>query len=81
MSSPLRAHNETALPLNSKDNLMLIEQHISGDESSYNSLQVHMNKMQEEGKQGVMDDFARLESFNAAAFDTQKKDINDIWAE
>ena len=26
-----------------------------------------------------MDDFARLESYNAAAFDTQKKDINEIW--
>lgn len=34
--------------------------------------------MQEEEKQQVMADFGRLESYNAAAFETQKKDINDL---
>ena len=35
--------------------------------------------MQEEEKQQVMADFGRLESYNAAAFETaQKRDINDM---
>ena len=81
ISSPLRAQNETALPLNSKDPLGLIEQPISGDDSSaYNSLQGQLNMLNEEEKQHVMEDFGRLESYNAAAFEmhTRKKDINDI---
>ena len=78
ISSPFRAQNETALPLNGKDPLGLIEQPMDNDDSAYNSLQGQIDKMQEEEKQQVMADFGRLESYNAAAFETQKKDINDL---
>ena len=44
VSSPLRAQNETALPLAGKDPLGLIEQPLSaGDDSVYNSLQGQIN--------------------------------------
>ena len=78
ISSPFRAQNETALPLHGKDPLGLIEQPLGHDDSAYSSLQGQINKMQEEEKQQVMADFGRLESYNAAAFETQKKDINDL---
>ena len=79
VSSPLRARNETALPLNSRDPLGLIEQPFGVDDGSgYNSLQVQLDNLPAEEKAQVMQDFGRLESYNAAAFEKPKRDINDL---
>lgn len=44
VSSPLRVANETALPMNSRDPLGLIEQPIGmEDDGGFNSLQVHLD--------------------------------------